>query len=150
VSVAPPGTEVVAPAAFPAAAGGTPARGSAVVWQSGVRPPYVTASPVRPMLRAVGVATWEASGTGATCLQGEGAAAAAAAAATAQQGRQRDVRRRRRGLGEDRAQRGRVKGSTGCGSVAMRRLHAATTPGAGAHFDCKVSYGLLPAYPYNS
>jgi len=59
VSVAPPG-DVVAREAFPAPAGGPlPAEARSVG---------------APTLRAVEAATWEASGTGATCLQVEGAA----------------------------------------------------------------------------
>ena len=61
VSVAPPG-DVVAREAFPAPGGGSPPVEACSV---GVRSPP---PPMRPTLRAVGTATWEASGTGATCL----------------------------------------------------------------------------------
>ena len=67
VLVAPPG-DVVAREAFPAPGGGSPPVEACSV---GVRSPP---PPMRPTLRAVGAATWEASGTGATCLQVEGAA----------------------------------------------------------------------------
>ena len=67
MSVAQPG-DVVTREAFPALAGRSPPAEARSV---GVRSPP---PPMRPTLRAVGAATWEASGTGATCLQVEGAA----------------------------------------------------------------------------